>query len=37
MKIFRENIQQLSMEKLEYLGRAILSFSSLEDLSNCLE
>ncbi|NEN91596.1 MAG: DUF4351 domain-containing protein [Okeania sp. SIO3H1] len=36
-EIIRENIQQLSMEKLEYPGRAILSFSSLEDLSNCLE
>ncbi|MGD1713777.1 DUF4351 domain-containing protein [Dapis sp. BLCC M172] len=35
--IIRENIQQLSMEKLEYLGGAILSFSSLEDLSNWLE
>ncbi|MGB3509056.1 MAG: Rpn family recombination-promoting nuclease/putative transposase [Microcoleaceae cyanobacterium] len=33
----RENIQQLSMEKLETLGAAILSFSSLEDLSNWWE
>lgn len=33
----RENIQQLSMKKLEDLGAAILSFSSLEDLSNWLE
>ncbi|WP_365671142.1 DUF4351 domain-containing protein [Okeania sp. SIO3I5] len=32
----RENIQQLSMEKLEDLGGAILSFNSLEDLSNWL-
>ncbi|MDY7004264.1 MAG: DUF4351 domain-containing protein [Cyanobacteriota bacterium] len=32
-----ENIQQLSMEKLENLGGAILSFSSLEDLYNWLE
>ncbi len=34
--IIRENIQQLSMEKLEDLGGAILSFNSLEDLSNWL-
>ncbi|MGK7923233.1 MAG: DUF4351 domain-containing protein, partial [Trichodesmium sp.] len=34
--IIKENIQQLSMEKLEDLGGAILSFSSLEDLSNWL-
>ncbi len=33
----RENIQQLSMEKLGDLGGAILSFSSLEDLSNWLD
>jgi len=32
--IIRENIQQLSLEKLENLGRAIDNFSSLEDLSN---
>ncbi len=32
----QENIQQLSMEKLGDLGGAILSFSSLEDLSNWL-
>ncbi len=32
----RENIQQLSMEKLGDLGGAMLSFSSLEDLSNWL-
>ena len=32
--IIRENIQQLSLEKLENLGRAIDNLSSLEDLSN---
>ncbi|MGK7919515.1 MAG: Rpn family recombination-promoting nuclease/putative transposase [Trichodesmium sp.] len=32
--IIRENVQQLSLEKLENLGRAIDNFSSLEDLSN---
>ncbi|RQH45682.1 Rpn family recombination-promoting nuclease/putative transposase [Okeania hirsuta] len=32
--IIIENIQQLSLEKLENLGRAIDNFSSLEDLSN---
>ncbi len=32
--IIKENIQQLSMEKLEDLGRTIDDFSSLEDLSN---
>ncbi|MEM1169387.1 MAG: Rpn family recombination-promoting nuclease/putative transposase [Cyanobacteria bacterium P01_H01_bin.35] len=35
-EIIRENIQQLSMEKLGDLGGAILSFNSLEDLSNWL-
>ncbi|MGD1700714.1 DUF4351 domain-containing protein, partial [Dapis sp. BLCC M229] len=35
-EIIRENIQQLSMERLEDLGGAILSFNSLEDLSNWL-
>ncbi|NEQ77137.1 MAG: Rpn family recombination-promoting nuclease/putative transposase [Okeania sp. SIO2C9] len=34
--IIRENIQLLSMEKLEDLGGAILSFNRLEDLSNWL-
>ncbi|NEQ77892.1 MAG: DUF4351 domain-containing protein [Okeania sp. SIO2C9] len=32
--IIRENIQQLSLEKLENLGREIDNFSSLEYLSN---
>ncbi|MDJ0555082.1 MAG: Rpn family recombination-promoting nuclease/putative transposase, partial [Microcoleaceae cyanobacterium MO_207.B10] len=32
--IIKENIQQLSLEKLENLGRAIDNFSSLENLSN---
>jgi hypothetical protein len=32
--IIKENIQQLSLEKLENLGIIIDGFSSLEDLSN---
>ncbi|NEP79406.1 MAG: Rpn family recombination-promoting nuclease/putative transposase [Okeania sp. SIO3B3] len=32
--IIRENIRQLSLEKLENLGRAIDNFSSLEEFSN---